>query len=349
MAEIVNSIVDAIGQTPLVRLNRLDAGLPGNVAVKLEFYNPAGSVKDRIGRAIIDAAEEAGALKPGGTIVEGTSGNTGIALAMVGAARGYNVVLTMPETMSAERRVLLRAYGAKIVLTPGTDGMRGAVEKAQEIVATTDNAILASQFSNEANPAIHYKTTGPEIWDATDGKIDIFVSGIGTGGTISGAGKYLKEKNPNLQIVAVEPQDSPLLSEGRVGPHKIQGLGANFVPDTLDREIYDSVIAVSGEEAIRTSRALATQEGILGGISSGAAVYAALEEAKKSENKDKLIVAVVPDFGERYISTLYLYGTLRRYPWLTFLKKQRPTLPFATVLWGVSSAQRRIGNFSILL
>ena len=310
MAEIVNSIVDAIGQTPLVRLNRLDAGLPGNVAVKLEFYNPAGSVKDRIGRAIIDAAEEAGALKPGGTIVEGTSGNTGIALAMVGAARGYNVILTMPETMSAERRVLLRAYGAKIVLTPGTDGMRGAVEKAQEIVATTDNAILASQFSNEANPAIHYKTTGPEIWDATDGKIDIFVSGIGTGGTISGAGKYLKEKNPNLQIVAVEPPDSPLLSEGRVGPHKIQGLGANFVPDTLDREIYDSVIAVSGEEAIRTSRALATQEGILGGISSGAAVYAALEEAKKSENKDKLIVAVVPDFGERYISTV-LYEDIR--------------------------------------
>ena len=310
MAEIVNSIVDAIGQTPLVRLNRLDSGLPGNVAVKLEFYNPAGSVKDRIGRAIIDAAEEAGALKPGGTIVEGTSGNTGIALAMVGAARGYNVILTMPETMSAERRVLLRAYGAKIVLTPGTDGMRGAVEKAQEIVATTDNAILASQFSNEANPAIHYKTTGPEIWDATDGKIDIFVSGIGTGGTISGAGKYLKEKNPNLQIVAVEPQDSPLLSEGRVGPHKIQGLGANFVPDTLDREIYDSVIAVSGEDAIRTSRALATQEGILGGISSGAAVYAALEEAKKSENKDKLIVAVVPDFGERYISTV-LYEDIR--------------------------------------
>ena len=310
MAEIVNSIVDAIGQTPLVRLNRLDAGLPGNVAVKLEFYNPAGSVKDRIGRAIIDAAEEAGALKPGGTIVEGTSGNTGIALAMVGAARGYNVILTMPETMSAERRVLLRAYGAKIVLTPGTDGMRGAVEKAQEFVATTDNAFLSSQFSNEANPAIHYKTTGPEIWDATDGKIDIFVSGIGTGGTISGAGKYLKEKNPNLQIVAVEPQDSPLLSEGRVGPHKIQGLGANFVPDTLDREIYDSVIAVSGEEAIRTSRALATQEGILGGISSGAAVYAALEEAKKSENKDKLIVAVVPDFGERYISTV-LYEDIR--------------------------------------
>lgn len=310
MAHIVNSIVDAIGQTPLVRLNRLTEGLPGNVAVKLEFYNPAGSVKDRIGRAIIDTAEQSGALKPGGTIVEGTSGNTGIALAMVGAARGYRVILTMPETMSAERRVLLRAYGAQIVLTPGTDGMKGAVEKAQEIVAATDNAILASQFSNEANPAIHYKSTGPEIWEASEGKVDIFVSGIGTGGTISGAGKYLKEQNPNLKIVAVEPKDSPLLSEGRVGPHKIQGLGANFVPDTLDRDIYDSVIAVTGEDAIRTSRALATEEGILGGISSGASVYAALEEAKKSENKDKLIVAVVPDFGERYISTV-LYEDIR--------------------------------------
>lgn len=224
MAKILNSIVEATGQTPLVKLNRLDEGLPGNVAVKLEFYNPAGSVKDRIGRAIIDAAEKSGALKPGGTIVEGTSGNTGIALAMVGAARGYRVILTMPETMSAERRVLLRAYGAQIVLTPGTEGMRGAVEKAKEIVATTENAILASQFSNEANPAIHYNTTGPEIWEATDGKVDIFVAGIGTGGTISGTGKYLKEQNPNVKVVAVEPKDSPLLSEGRVGPHKIQGL-----------------------------------------------------------------------------------------------------------------------------
>ncbi|MEZ7699254.1 cysteine synthase A [Rothia mucilaginosa] len=310
MAKIVNSIVEAIGETPLVRLNRLDEGLPGNVAVKLEFYNPAGSVKDRIGRAIIDAAEESGALKPGGTIVEGTSGNTGIALAMVGAARGYRVILTMPETMSAERRVLLRAYGAQIVLTPGTEGMRGAVEKAKEIVANTENAILASQFSNEANPAIHYKTTGPEIWEATDGKVDIFVAGIGTGGTISGSGKYLKEQNPNIKVVAVEPKDSPLLSEGRVGPHKIQGLGANFVPETLDRGIYDSVTAVSAEDAMRTSRLLATQEGILGGISSGAAVWAALEEAKKSENKDKLIVAIVPDFGERYISTA-LYEDIR--------------------------------------
>lgn len=310
MAKIVNSIVDAIGQTPLVQLNRLDEGLPGNVAVKLEFYNPAGSVKDRIGRAIIDAADKSGELKPGGTIVEGTSGNTGIALAMVGAARGYRVILTMPETMSAERRVLLRAYGAQIVLTPGTEGMRGAVEKAKEIVATTENAILASQFSNEANPAIHYNTTGPEIWEATDGKVDIFVAGIGTGGTISGTGKYLKEQNPDVKVVAVEPKDSPLLSEGRVGPHKIQGLGANFVPDTLDRGIYDSVTPVSAEDAMRTSRLLATQEGILGGISSGAAVWAALEEAKKSENKDKLIVAIVPDFGERYISTA-LYEDIR--------------------------------------
>lgn len=310
MAKILNSIVEATGQTPLVKLNRLDEGLPGNVAVKLEFYNPAGSVKDRIGRAIIDAAEKSGALKPGGTIVEGTSGNTGIALAMVGAARGYRVILTMPETMSAERRVLLRAYGAQIVLTPGTEGMRGAVEKAKEIVATTENAILASQFSNEANPAIHYNTTGPEIWEATDGKVDIFVAGIGTGGTISGTGKYLKEQNPNVKVVAVEPKDSPLLSEGRVGPHKIQGLGANFVPDTLDRGIYDSVTPVSAEDAMRTSRLLATQEGILGGISSGAAVWAALEEAKKSENKDKLIVALVPDFGERYISTA-LYEDIR--------------------------------------
>lgn len=310
MAKILNSIVEATGQTPLVKLNRLDEGLPGNVAVKLEFYNPAGSVKDRIGRAIIDAAEKSGELKPGGTIVEGTSGNTGIALAMVGAARGYRVILTMPETMSAERRVLLRAYGAQIVLTPGTEGMRGAVEKAKEIVATTENAILASQFSNEANPAIHYNTTGPEIWEATDGKVDIFVAGIGTGGTISGTGKYLKEQNPNVKVVAVEPKDSPLLSEGRVGPHKIQGLGANFVPDTLDRGIYDSVTPVSAEDAMRTSRLLATQEGILGGISSGAAVWAALEEAKKSENKDKLIVAIVPDFGERYISTA-LYEDIR--------------------------------------
>lgn len=310
MSKLYNNITEVIGNTPIVRLNRLDADLPGNVAVKLEFYNPANSVKDRIGVAIIDAAEKSGVLKPGGTIVEGTSGNTGIALAMVGAARGYKVILTMPETMSNERRVMLRAYGAEIVLTPGAEGMRGAVEKAKEIVASTENAILASQFSNEANPTIHYNTTGPEVWEATDGKIDIFVAGIGTGGTISGTGKYLKEKNPNVKIVAVEPKDSPLLTEGKAGPHKIQGLGANFVPDTLDRDIYDAVTDVALDDAVATSRALGTEEGILGGISAGAAVWAALEEAKKSENAGKLIVAVVPDFGERYISTI-LYEDIR--------------------------------------
>ncbi|WP_237209992.1 cysteine synthase A [Rothia nasimurium] len=305
-----NNITEVVGRTPIVRLNRLDADLPGNVAVKLEFYNPANSVKDRIGVAIIDAAEKSGALKPGGTIVEGTSGNTGIALAMVGAARGYKVILTMPETMSNERRVMLRAYGAEIVLTPGSEGMRGAVEKAKEIVASTENAILASQFSNEANPEIHYNTTGPEVWEATEGKIDIFVAGVGTGGTVSGTGKYLKEQNPNIKVVAVEPKDSPLLTEGKAGPHKIQGLGANFVPDTLDRDIYDAVTDVAIDDAVATARKLGTEEGILGGISSGAAVWAALEEAKKSENAGKLIVAVVPDFGERYISTL-LYEDIR--------------------------------------
>ncbi len=310
MSKMYNNITEVVGRTPIVRLNRLDANLPGNVAVKLEFYNPANSVKDRIGVAIIDAAEKSGALKPGGTIVEGTSGNTGIALAMVGAARGYKVILTMPETMSNERRVMLRAYGAEIVLTPGSEGMRGAVEKAKEIVASTENAILASQFSNEANPEIHYNTTGPEVWEATEGKIDIFVAGIGTGGTVSGTGKYLKEQNPNIKVVAVEPKDSPLLTEGKAGPHKIQGLGANFVPDTLNRDIYDAVTDVAIDDAVATARKLGSEEGILGGISSGAAVWAALEEAKKSENAGKLIVAVVPDFGERYISTL-LYEDIR--------------------------------------
>lgn len=310
MSKMYNNITEVVGRTPIVRLNRLDTDLPGNVAVKLEFYNPANSVKDRIGVAIIDAAEKSGALKPGGTIVEGTSGNTGIALAMVGAARGYKVILTMPETMSNERRVMLRAYGAEIVLTPGSEGMRGAVEKAKEIVASTENAILASQFSNEANPEIHYKTTGPEVWEATEGKVDIFVAGVGTGGTVSGAGKYLKEQNSDIKVIAVEPKDSPLLTEGKAGPHKIQGLGANFVPDTLNRDIYDAVTDVAIDDAVATARKLGTEEGILGGISSGAAVWAALEEAKKSENAGKLIVAVVPDFGERYISTL-LYEDIR--------------------------------------
>ncbi|WP_219930430.1 cysteine synthase A [Pseudoglutamicibacter cumminsii] len=307
---ILNNVTEAIGNTPLVRLNKLDADLPGNVAVKLEFYNPANSVKDRIGRAIIDAAEKSGELKPGGTIVEGTSGNTGIALAMVGAARGYRVILTMPETMSSERRVILRAFGAEIVLTSGADGMRGAVEKAKQIVQETDNAILASQFSNKANPEIHEATTGPEIWNDTDGAVDILVGGVGTGGTITGAGRYLKKQKSGVKVVAVEPADSPLLSEGTAGPHKIQGLGANFVPEVLDREIYDEVIDAPLDASIETARALGAKEGILGGISSGAAVWAALEVAKREENRDKLIVAVVPDFGERYISTM-LYDDIR--------------------------------------
>lgn len=307
---ILNNVTEAIGNTPLVRLNKLDADLPGNVAVKLEFYNPANSVKDRIGRAIIDAAEKSGELKPGGTIVEGTSGNTGIALAMVGAARGYRVILTMPETMSSERRVILRAFGAEIVLTSGADGMRGAVEKAKQIVQETDNAILASQFSNKANPEIHEATTGPEIWNDTDGAVDILVGGVGTGGTITGAGRYLKKQKSGVKVVAVEPADSPLLSEGTAGPHKIQGLGANFVPEVLDREIYDEVIDAPLDASIETARALGAKEGILGGISSGAAVWAALQVAKREENRDKLIVAVVPDFGERYISTM-LYDDIR--------------------------------------
>lgn len=310
MAKILDNITEAIGDTPLVRLNQLDKDLPGNVAVKLEFYNPANSVKDRIGKAIIDAAEASGQLKPGGTIVEGTSGNTGIALAMVGAARGYHVILTMPETMSTERRVMLRAYGAKIVLTPGAEGMRGAVDKAAEIVENTENAVLARQFENEANPKIHYETTGREIWEATDGAVDVFVAGVGTGGTVSGVGKYLKERKPEVKVIAVEPSDSPLLTEGKAGPHKIQGLGANFVPDTLDREIYDSVADVTLEDSVRVARELGAKEGILGGISSGSIVWAALEEAKKSENEGKLIVAVVTDFGERYVSTV-LYEDIR--------------------------------------
>ena len=310
MARIYDDVTQVVGHTPLVRLNRLAEGLPAQVAVKLEFYNPANSVKDRIGVAIVDAAEKAGALRPGGTIVEGTSGNTGIALAMVGAARGYKVILTMPETMSTERRVMLRAFGAEIVLTPGSEGMRGSVEKAKEIVANTDNAIWAQQFANEANPAIHYATTGAEIWEDTDGAVDILVAGIGTGGTVTGAGRFLKEKKPELQIVAVEPADSPILTGGNPGPHKIQGLGANFVPEVLDTHIYDEVLDAPTDAAVAVARDLGIKEGILGGISSGAAVWAALQVAKRPENAGKLIVAVVPDFGERYISTI-LYDDIR--------------------------------------
>jgi cysteine synthase A len=308
-AKIYSNITEAVGHTPLVRLNRLTEGLDATVLAKLEFYNPAASVKDRIGVAIVDAAERSGALKPGGTIVEGTSGNTGIALALVGAARGYRVVLTMPETSSKERRVVLRAYGAEVVLTPGSDGMRGAVEKAKEIVESTPNAIWARQFENEANPAIHRATTGEEIWEDTAGDVDVFVAGIGTGGTITGAGSALKAHKPDLKIVAVEPIDSPILSGGKPGPHKIQGLGANFVPDVLDTSVYDEVFDVTLDDSVRVARALATEEGILGGISSGAAVHAALEVAGRPENAGKTIVVIVPDFGERYISTM-LYEDL---------------------------------------
>lgn len=310
MARIYDDVTQLVGGTPLVRLNRLTEGLEATVAVKLEFYNPANSVKDRIGVSIIDAAEKAGALKPGGTIVEGTSGNTGIALAMVGAARGYKVILTMPETMSTERRVMLRAFGAEIVLTPGSEGMRGAVEKAQDLVANTENSVWAQQFANEANPEIHRTTTAEEIWSDTDGKVDIFVGGVGTGGTITGVGQVLKERNPKIQVVAVEPKDSPILNGGAPGPHKIQGLGANFIPEILDTNVYDEVLDATIEDSVATARALGTKEGILGGISAGAAVWGALELAKRPDNKGKLIVAIVPDFGERYISTV-LYDDIR--------------------------------------
>lgn len=309
MAPSYNNITEAFGNTPLVRLNRLTADAGAEVYAKLEFYNPAGSVKDRIGIAIIDAAERSGELQAGGTIVEGTSGNTGIALAMVGAARGYRVVLTMPETMSIERRKLLRAYGAEIVLTEASRGMQGAVATAAEIAASTPGAVLARQFENAANPAIHRATTGPEIWRDTEGKVDVFVAGVGTGGTITGVGGYLKEQNPNVQVVAVEPIDSPLLSEGKAGPHGIQGIGANFVPPILQREIYDEVIRATLDDAVRTARELGTEEGILAGISGGAAVWAALELAKRAEHRGKRIVVVVPDFGERYFSTV-LYKDL---------------------------------------
>ncbi|MBO1269868.1 cysteine synthase A [Arthrobacter cavernae] len=310
MARIYDDVTQLVGRTPLVRLNRLTEGLDATVAVKLEFYNPANSVKDRIGVSIVDAAEKAGALKPGGTIVEGTSGNTGIALALVGAARGYKVILTMPETMSTERRVMLRAYGAEIVLTPGSEGMRGAVEKAQEIVATTENAIWAQQFANPANPEIHRTTTAEEIWADTDGAVDIFVGGIGTGGTVTGVGQVLKERKPEVQVVAIEPKDSAILNGGAPGPHKIQGIGANFVPEVLDTNVYDEVLDATLEDSVATARALGAKEGILGGISAGAAVWGALELAKRPENKGKLIVAIVPDFGERYISTV-LFDDIR--------------------------------------
>ena len=308
-ARIYSDITETVGGTPLVKLNRLPGTSTATVLAKLEFYNPSSSVKDRIGVAIVDAAEASGELQPGGTIVEGTSGNTGIALAMVGAARGYTVILAMPETMSKERKILLRAYGAELVLTPGSEGMRGAVEKAKEIVAATPGAIWARQFDNPANPAIHKATTGVEIWDDTDGAVDLLVAGIGTGGTITGAGQLLKERKPSVRIIGVEPKDSPILNGGAPGPHKIQGIGANFVPSVLDTHVYDEVTDVTLADSVATARALATEEGILAGISGGAAVWAALQQAKLPENAGKTIVVIVPGFGERYISTV-LYEDL---------------------------------------
>jgi cysteine synthase A len=304
---IHDDVTALVGNTPLVRLNRITDGAEATVAAKLEFYNPANSVKDRIGVAIVDAAEASGELKPGGTIVEATSGNTGIALAMVGAARGYDVVLTMPSSMSSERKALLRAFGAEIILTDPVGGMKGALEKANEVVAER-GGVLARQFANPANVEIHRKTTAEEIWKDTDGAVDIVVAGIGTGGTISGVGQVLKERKPGVQIIAVEPAESPILNGGQPGPHKIQGLGANFVPEILDTSIYDEVIDVDVTTAVEYARRAATEEGLLVGISGGAAFAAAAQVAKRPENKGKTIVVVAPDFGERYISTILFEG-----------------------------------------
>ena len=299
---IYDDVTKLIGNTPLVRINRL-IDSDATVAAKLEFYNPASSVKDRIGVSIVDAAEKSGELKPGGTIVEATSGNTGIALAMVGAARGYNVVLAMPETMSQERKALLKAYGAELVLTPGSEGMKGAVARA-EAIAKERGGVLARQFANEANPAIHRATTAEEIWKDTDGQVDIVVAGIGTGGTITGVGQVLKERKPDVKIVAVEPEESAILTGGQPGPHKIQGIGANFIPEILDRNIYDEVIDVNADTAVEWARRAAKEEGLLVGISSGAALAAANQVATRPENAGKTIVVIIPSFGERYLSTI---------------------------------------------
>ena len=303
--KIYEKITDLIGGTPLLELKNYEKenNLSATILAKLEYFNPAGSVKDRIAKARLDDAEERGGLKPGAVIIEPTSGNTGIGLASVAAARGYKIILTMPETMSVERRNLLKAYGAELVLTDGAKGMKGAIAKAEELAAETPGSFIPSQFTNQANPDIHKKTTGPEIWNDTDGKVDIFVAGVGTGGTLSGVGGYLKSKNPNVKVVAVEPAGSPVLSKGVAGPHKIQGIGAGFVPETLDTKIYDEIIAVENEDAFKTGRAIARKEGVLVGISSGAAVFAATELAKRPENKGKVIVARLPDTGDRYLST----------------------------------------------
>ena len=302
---VYRKITDLIGGTPLLELTNYEKAneLNAKIYAKLEYFNPAGSVKDRIAKAMLDDAEEKGLLKPGAVIIEPTSGNTGIGLASVAASRGYKVILTMPETMSVERRNLLKAYGAELVLTEGAKGMPGAIAKAKELAEQTPNSYIPSQFTNPANPAVHLKTTGPEIWADTDGKVDIFVTGVGTGGTLSGVGAYLKSQNPNVKVVAVEPAPSPVLSGGKAGPHKIQGIGAGFVPDTLNTDIYDEILPVQNEDAFATGRALARSEGVLVGISSGAAVFAAAQLAKRPENAGKVIVALLPDTGERYLST----------------------------------------------
>ncbi|MCX5692654.1 MAG: cysteine synthase A [Candidatus Omnitrophica bacterium] len=303
MAKIYNDITELIGNTPLLRLNKIAKGIDAEILAKLEFFNPAASVKDRIGFSMIKDAEEKGVLKPGGTIIEPTSGNTGIALAFIAATRGYKLIITMPETMSIERRQILKLFGAEIVLTQGEKGMRGAIEKAEELTKNTKGAFMPQQFKNPANPKAHRETTAEEIWQDTDGKVDIFVSGIGTGGTLTGVGQVIKKRKLGFKIVAVEPFDSPVLSGGKPGPHKIQGIGAGFVPDILERGLIDEIFKVKNEEAIETARRLAREEGIMAGISSGANVFAAFEIAKRPENKNKMIVTVICDTGERYLST----------------------------------------------
>ena len=305
MAKIYNNLTELIGNTPLIELHAIEKaeGLKARLIAKVEYFNPGGSVKDRIALAMINDAEQKGVLKPGAIIIEPTSGNTGIGLAWVASVKGYNLILTMPETMSVERRNLLKAYGAELVLTDGAKGMKGAIAKAQELAEATPGSFIPGQFTNPANPAVHRATTGPEIWADTDGKVDIFVAGVGTGGTLTGVGEYLKAQNPNVKIVAVEPAGSPVLSKGVAGPHKIQGIGAGFVPDTLNTKIYDEIIPVENEDAFTTGRAIARKEGVLIGISSGAAVYAATVLAKRPENKGKTIVALLPDTGDRYLST----------------------------------------------